>query len=119
MAGRSQRPKSEQDLSERQRHWLAHLRTAEQAGEPVKFYAKRLGLSVHSMYEAKRRLRAYGLIAPAPQRKTSSPEFVRVAVPAASSPPASLRVRLASGALLEWSPAPQGERLRELIDLVS
>ncbi len=39
-------------LSERQRHWLKHLRTAERQGEPLKHYAKRLGLSEHSLYEA-------------------------------------------------------------------
>jgi hypothetical protein len=117
--------KSEKDLSERQRYWLKHIRTAERAGEPLKTYAKRLGLSVHSMYEAKRRLRAYGLVAPAVPRKAAvcqapSPGFARVAVaPRAATSAVSLRVRLVSGALLEWSEAPQGDALRELIGLVS
>jgi hypothetical protein len=117
-AGRRSR-KAEKDLSERQRFWLKHLRAAERTGEPLNAYAERLGLSESSLYEAKRRLRACGVIAPAGQPRTTSPEFVRVEVAGSSRTPASLRVRLASGALLEWSEAPQGDALRDLIGLVS
>ena len=120
MAARRRSRKAEQDLSERQRFWLKHLRAAERKSEPLKAYAERLGLSESSLYEAKRRLRACGVIAPAAQRRARSPRFARVEVvdvgPAA---PALLRIRLASGALLEWSEAPRGDALRELIGLVS
>jgi hypothetical protein len=120
VAARGRSPKGEKDLSERQRHWLKHIRAAERQGEPLKTYAKRLGLSEHSMYEAKRRLRAYGIIAPAASHKSAPPRFTRVAIaPHEAAPVTSLRVRLASGALLEWSEAPQGNALRELIGLVS
>lgn len=120
MAARRRNPEAEKDLSERQRFWLKHLRAAERKGEPLNAYAERLGLSESTLYEAKRRLRACGVIAPATQRRVSSPEFARVAVAdAGRGAPASLRVRLASGALLEWSEAPQGDALRELIGLVS
>ena len=117
MATGKQGPKAENELSERQRYWLKHLRSAERKGEPLKTYATRLGLSASSMYEAKRRLRGYGLIAPA--RGARRPAFARVAMAEVVRAPASLRVRLASGAVLEWSEAPQGERLRELIGLMS
>ena len=120
MAARRRSRKAEKDLSERQRFWLEHLRAAERKGEPLKAYAERLGLSESSLYEAKRRLRACGVIPAAPQRRVSSPGFARVEVSdAGRAAPASLRVRLGSGALLEWSEAPQGEALRELIGLVS
>ncbi len=120
MSVRARRIEAEKDLSERQRHWLTHLRAAERSGEPVKTYAKRLGLSEHSMYEAKRRLRACGVIAPAAQRKPSLPCFTRVAIERSEgSPGRSLRVRLSSGAVLEWSEAPQGDALRDLIGFVS
>ncbi len=121
MAVRRRSPvaKTEQELSERLRDWLRHLRAAERKGEPVKAYAKRLGLSEHSLYEAKRQLRACGLIAPAAARGPSPPRFTRVAVSETARPAVSLRVRLASGALLEWSEAPEGDALRELIGLVS
>ncbi len=111
--------KAEKDLSERQRFWLKHLRSAARKDEPLKVYAKRLGLSESSLYEAKRRLRACGVIEPAPQRRVSPPKFVRVEIPEAAKTSSLLRVRLASGALLEWSAAPRGEALRELIGLVS
>ncbi len=118
MGARRRTAKSEDELSERQLYWLKHLRTAEAEGEQLKAYAKRLGLSEHSMYEAKRRLREYGVIAPIPQPKVRSPEFARVVV-GEPSRSCSLQVRFASGAVLEWSEAPQGEALRELIGLVS
>ena len=119
MASRRTSAQAERDLSERQRDWLKHLRAAEGQGEPLKAYAKRLGLSESSLYEAKRRLRSCGVIAPAPKRTTPSPGFARVAVRDPSPPPCSLRVRLANGALLEWSQAPEGDALRELMGLVS
>lgn len=119
MAARQRNRKTEQDLSERQRYWLEHRRVAEGRGEPLKAYAKRLGLSESSLYEAKRRLRACGVIAPVAKRTTPSPGFARVKVRDPGPPPCSFRVRLASGAWLEWSQAPQGDSLRELIGLVS
>lgn len=119
MVARRRSPKAEKDLSERQRFWLKHLRAAERKDEPLKSYAERLGLSKSSLYEAKRRLRACGVIVPARPPRFSPPEFLRVELSEAARTPASLRVRLASGALLEWSEAPQGEALRELIGLVS
>ncbi len=119
MVARRRSPKAEKDLSERQRFWLKHLRAAERKGDALNAYAARLGLSESSLYEAKRRLRACGVIAPAGQPQISPPDFVRVEVAEFSRTPASLRVRLASGALLEWSEAPRGDVLRELIGLVS
>ena len=110
-------------LSERQRDWLKHLRTAERQGEPLRHYAKRLGLSEYSLYEAKRRLRELGVIAPVAACRpgsAGSTRFARVAVPEATVASGSpLRVRLASGAVLEWSEAPRGEALRELVGVLS
>ncbi|MCP4007481.1 MAG: transposase [bacterium] len=102
MTARGRAAKAEQELSERQRYWLNHLQTAEAKGEQLKTYAKRLGLSEHSMYEAKRRLRKSGVIAPASQQKVPPPEFARVVVGELSRS-CSLQVRFASGAVLEWS----------------
>jgi len=108
------------ELTERQQYWLAQLREAEQLGEPLKHYAKRLGLSSHSMYEAKRRLRKLGVLASAAEPKPAPAEFVRVAVAGrAPAPRTPFQVRLASGAVLEWSEAPAGDALRELVSLVS
>ena len=111
-------------LSERQRDWLKHLRTAERQGEPLRHYAKRLGLSEYCLYEAKRRLRELGVIAPVAACRpgsAGSTRFARVAVPEAAvvASGSPLRVRLASGAVLEWSEAPRGEALRELVGVLS
>jgi hypothetical protein len=105
------------ELSERQRYWLKHIRTAERKGEPLKHYAKRLRLSEQALYEAKRRLRLHGVLAPAPKRRFGSGRFVRVVAAGPKARPASLplRIQLASGAVLEWAEAPAGEVLRELI----
>jgi hypothetical protein len=111
-------------LTERQRHWLGHIRAAERKDEPLTVYAEQQGLSVSSLYEAKRHLRKAGVLALAsapkkPERVT--PEFVSVSVrePVRSVNGTVLRVRLSSGALLEWSDAPQGEALRELVGMLS
>ena len=110
-------------LTERQRHWLKHIRAAERKDEPLTVYAEQQGLSVSSLYEAKRHLRETGVIAASGARKPERviPEFVSVSVrePVRSVNGSVLRVRLSSGALLEWSEAPQGEVLRELIGMLS
>ena len=111
-------------LTERQRHWLKHIRAAERKDEPLTVYAEQQGLSVSSLYEAKRHLRETGVIAAASGTKKPKqvvPEFVSVSVrePTHSVNGTILRVRLSSGALLEWNEAPQGEALRELIGMLS
>lgn len=117
MAARRRRSERSPELSARQRYWLRHIRAAERRREPLKHYAKRRGLSEHSLYEAKRRLRQRGVLAPAPERRPAAKRFVRIvaAEPAPRRGSASLRVQLANGAVLEWSEAPAGEALRDLI----
>ena len=107
-------------LSERQREWLTHVEAAEERGEALSEYAKRRGLSVSSLYEAKRRGRQVGAI-PSPEPKTrpkaQASRFMTLAVrktEAAATEP-SLRIQLANGIVLEWSEAPRGEALRELV----
>ena len=48
--------RAESELTERQRHWLGHLRAAQRKDEPLTVYAEQRGLSVSSLYEAKRQL---------------------------------------------------------------
>jgi hypothetical protein len=120
MAARRRGSEGSPELSERQRYWLKHLRAAERRREPLKHYAKRQGLSEHSLYEAKRRLRERGVLAPARERRPAAARFVRVVAAQAECAPARrdpspLRVQLASGAVLDWAEAPAGEALRDLI----
>jgi hypothetical protein len=117
MAARRPRSQASPELSERQRYWLKHIRAAERKREPLKHYAKRLGLSESSLYEAKRRLRVHGVLAPAREHRRAAARFVRVVAAGPEAGPAAspLRVQLASGAVLEWVEAPTGEALRVLI----
>ena len=115
MAGRGPRSQAPRGLSERQRYWLRHIRAAERSREPLNHYAKRLGVSVCSLYEARRQLRRRGVLAPAPERRPAAARFVRVVAAELAPTPSPLRVQLASGAVLEWAEAPMGEALRELI----
>ena len=121
MRSRVRGAKAPRELTERQRYWLEHIRTAEGGAEPLKHYAARQGLSEHSLYEAKRQLREAGVLAPAAAGRKSTKRFTRVAVveAAAARPASLLRVRLASGAELEWSEAPRGEVLRELLGILA
>jgi len=94
---------------------LVHLRACEASGEALKQYAKRKGLSVDALYQAKRVLRKRGTIA-APVRRASNGRhdrgpkdpvrrFVEVIAPphseATSVGGAAWRIRLPGGAVLE------------------
>ena len=112
------------ELTERQRAWQNHVRAAESRGEALTAYAKRRGLSVGSLYEANRRLRQVGVIRTAKAEnttKTRAARFVELAVTKSSTVAtgSSLRIQLTNGTVLEWSDAPQGEALRELVGIVS
>ena len=118
--------RTESELTERQRHWLRHIQAAERRDEPLTIYAEEHGLSVSSLYEAKRHLRKAGVIeasrgARKSRPKRATPTFVPVSVGETIPLPKSsvLRVRLCSGAILEWGDAPQGESLRELVGMLS
>ena len=123
MGTRSSRAKG-RDLTERQREWLNHVQAAQGNGEALTAYAKRRGLSVGSLYEAKRRLRQAGVIQAAQTEnstKTGAVRFVELAVHPGSTAAtgSSLRIQLANGTVLDWSEAPRGEALRDLFGIVS
>ena len=112
------------DLTERQRERLKHVRAAESRGEALTDYAKHRGLSVSSLYEAKRRLRQVGVIPAAKAEnatKARAARFVELAVRQGpvDATGASLRVQLPNGTVLEWFEAPRGEALRELVGIFS
>ena len=123
MGTRSSKAK-DRGLTERQREWLNHVQAAEGNGEALTAYAKRCGLSVGSLYEAKRRLRQAGVIQVAQTEnstKTGAVRFVElVAQPGSTAAMgSSLRIQLTNGTVLDWSEAPRGEALRELVGIVS
>jgi hypothetical protein len=100
-------------LTPRQLEWLGHLRKASSAGESVRAYAKRRGLSEHALYQATKDLRRKGLLAPTGRasRKVAAPRaavvparFVEVKAirgAAAVETPSAWRARLPNGVVIE------------------
>ena len=110
-------------LTERDRYWLGHHEACEKSGLTAKAYARKYRLSVHGLYQARKRLRGIGALATGgarPSKRESKSEasrgFARVEVGAAPKP--RYRVRLPNGALVEWEGAP-GADLAEVLGTVS
>ncbi len=108
-------------LTERERYWLGHHGACEKSGLTAKAYARRHRLSIHALYQARKRLRAMGALEPAATRSSQaeprpSGGFTRVEAPAAARP--RYRVRLPNGALVEWEGA-SGPELAEVLGAVS
>jgi hypothetical protein len=103
-------------LTPRQREWLRHLREAEGAGESIRGYAQRHGLSEHSMYQAAKDLRRKGALAPSGRKPAkrvvrgrpvaAHRRFVEVKTsrdPAPRVAASAWRVRLPNGVVVEGS----------------
>lgn len=109
----------------RLRERLRQVRACEESGETLKGYAARRGISVHSLYQAKKQARQQGLLpaygtqearAARPKRPPRSRFVEAIAAPIASAPTLAWRLRLRSGDVLESStPLGSDEALR-LID---
>ena len=109
---------AERILTERQRHWLKHLQACERAGETIRRYSERQGLSVHSLYSARKRLRGLGFSFGTP-RRSSRVSFAKVSLREASVGPARWRVHFPNGAIVEWSAPLGGERAKELLQSIA
>ena len=110
-------------LTDRDRYWLRQQESWEKSGLSAKEYARKHELSIHSFYQARKRLRAIGALDAVPPRSRprkakSRPRggFARVEVPARRGP--RYRVRLPNGALVEWEGA-SGSDLAEVLGVVS
>lgn len=104
-------------LTAREQYWLGDLRQIESAGIGTKAYAERRDLSVHAVYQARKRLVRLG--AWPERRAAAAPVFAPVRVldaPGASAP--ACRLRFGGGAVLEWSTAPEPAVLAALLDRV-
>ena len=89
---------------------LAEIQSCKDSGESLKAYATRRGISVHSLYQAKKMARQHGLLPPHGNQKTKSsrteavrpPRFVEATAVVGSRPPsAAWRVRFPGGEVLE------------------
>jgi hypothetical protein len=96
--------------TEREQFWLDHQAAQAASGSTAKEYAASEGLSLQAFYQARKRLRSLGLLAPAPEpakpRKRRSRakhvSFAKVAV-TPSAMDAQFRLVLRDGIALEWS----------------
>lgn len=103
---------------------LAHVRACERAGESLKAYAARHGLSVHMLYQAKKTARQQGLLPPHGTEKGSPARSTRprrsrfveaISAPALPQAGYSWRLRFPSGEVLESSTPLAGDAALRLI----
>jgi hypothetical protein len=108
----AKRTRVRRDRTAREQFWLGQLRKIESAGIASRTHAQRAGLSIGALYQARKRLVALG-VWPEPKAR---PLFAPVRVLEASPPGPACRLRLASGAVLEWSAVPAPEVLAVLLE---
>ena len=97
-----------QQLTERDQFWLDHETAQSASGQTAKEYAAAQGLSLHAFYQARKRLRALGLLAAVPDRskrvrkqsRSQAVSFSKIAVTPASPDP-RFRLELPGGMALE------------------
>ncbi len=108
------------------RFWLDHEAAIVDSGQTAKTYAAEQGLSVHAFYQARKRLRALGLLAasesrPRKKRKAKSRKFSKVELLSPQRTRPDFRLGLPSGLTLEWSgtelPSPVVDLLERLIQV--
>lgn len=98
-----------QQPTERDRYWLDHEAAIKASGQTAKAYAAEHELSLHAVYQARKRLRAMGLLAAARRRRSDCKATprpvafskVELTAPRVSQP--DFRLSLPNGLVLEWS----------------
>lgn len=112
-------------LTPRMRERLAAVRACEKSGETLKSYAARQGLSVHSLYQARKLARQQGVLAPhggekverSLERASQPRRFVEaIRRGDAGEGGAIWRIRFPSGVVLESSAPLALEEALRLID---
>ena len=112
-----------QQPTERDQFWLTHETAQGASGQTAKEYAAAQGLSLHAFYQARKRLRALGLLAAVPdrnkpvrKRSRSKPvSFSKIAVTPAVADP-RFRLELPGGMALEWSGGDVPESVAVLLE---
>ena len=104
--------------SERDRFWLNHGKALAASGQTAKAYAAEQGLSLHAFYQARKRLRALGLLSTAdlrrkPKATSAFAKIERVKLP---RPEADFRLGLPNGITLEWSGAELPSSVMQLLE---
>ena len=112
-----------QQPSERDQFWLDHEAAQGASGQTAKEYAAAQDLSLHAFYQARKRLRALGLLPAAPGRskrarkrsRSKAVSFSKVAVTPAVTDP-RFRLELPGGMALEWSGGDVPESVAVLLE---
>jgi hypothetical protein len=109
------------ELSERDRFWLDHETAIQSSGQSAKAYAEAHELSLHALYQSRKRLRALGLMersrsVRADKKSSAKPvSFSKVELSTPRRPSPDFRLSLPNGLVLEWS---GGELPSPVIELV-
>lgn len=101
-------------MTKRQQYWLSHVEAAMCSGDKLQWYAKRHGLSVAALYNAKSVFKRAGLLKDASSELASS-AFVPVQIAAPAQPMMRCRLQHLSGWQLEMERLPDAKWLRDLI----
>jgi len=109
--------------TERDRFWLDHEAALAASDQTAKAYAAEQGLSLYALYQARKRLRALGLLPPVRPRRSPSKRGARSVafskVELASPPSAvrpDFRLALPNGLILEWSGAELPEPVIQFVE---
>ena len=107
-------------LTDRQQYWLGHLRAAIESGEALSAYARRHGLSVAALHQAKKVLKALGAMEAANNNDLAGAQvsnaFLEVKIePERASASNVCELKHASGWTLKLASMPSVEWLRALV----
>ena len=110
--------KTKDELSERQRYWLEHLKACQQSSLSTKEYAKAHGLSVSMLYTKRSAFVRQGLL---PTQSSSSPptRFDRVSVSGIDPVPGEWRITLPNGVGIGFSGAVDAAALAPVLGVAS
>jgi hypothetical protein len=123
MRGSTTASSQRQQPTERDQFWLGHETAQGASGQTAKEYAAAQGLSLHAFYQARKRLRALGFLAAAPDgRKTvrkrsrgKAVSFSKIVVTPTVSD-SRFRLELPGEMVLEWSGGDVPESVAVLLE---
>jgi hypothetical protein len=101
-------------MTTRQQFWLTHVQAAMNSAQQLQQYAKRHGLSIAALYNAKSVFKRAGLLQSTSAEQVPS-AFVPVQIAAPDQPSMRCRLQHPSGWQLEMERLPDAKWLRDVI----
>ena len=108
-----------EELSERQRYWLNHLKACKTQGVSLRAYADAEGLGLASLYAWNRKLRQYLDDDRPASDRVVSPQFIPIELDRTSLFNANCRIELANGVVLHWPLTAAPGALRQLLPILA